>query len=120
MTNPISVMPRCLRPMASPFMASPWLWKWAGRGPRSADGIANSRIVEAVRADPAFAVEPDDHRPAYQVGLGDIAPVPAIGAEIAVVAHREVVAFGHHPGAGRERAVRDVEHGVGPARELFA
>src|SRR6476469_2335514 len=80
----------------------PCCWRLMTLSPRvftrtiSPDWRADARGIERTRANPAFAVQPDQEGLAAQVGLRQEAPVSAVLAVVAIVAHHEIV-------AGRDR-----------------
>src|SRR6266436_8738430 len=100
-SNPMNVMPswRC---RIDRFISSP----------PSIDPLLN-RIPHPPPERPVTSIEikPDSHRLADQILLRheprriDIVQPPAVLAVVAVVAHEEIVARGHHPLAGFDAAV---------------
>src|SRR5690554_1259757 len=91
MMNPSRVMPFCLR-LIVPF---PFVQAAPGRRPcclASADPLANAREIHA-----AVDVHPDQECPPTQALLRQVAPVSAVLAVVAVVAHHEIVTRRNRP-----------------------
>src|SRR5512133_3735661 len=105
--NPPNVMPRCPRVGAAYERAAHW-----GGCTRSSAGCiegpprcapftvpaplayAGADALEREAAD-VVPVEPDEERPTANMIIRHEAPVAAVVAVVAVVAHHEVVALGH-------------------------
>src|SRR5689334_4694905 len=84
-TQPIAVTPRCLR------MCPP--------GYRSIDLGADAAPVDDLRQRALrVEIEPDSRRLADQILVGDVAPLAAVFAVVAIVADHQVLAGRHHRG----------------------